>query len=261
MSQLNSVSEALTVAGLTINQYIQQTQLEVLLDREEKIRSALEKESDHFFAYIRDYVMLTMSGSTPTMLRGYTSWKPLTRKWINYKLRHSKRVRKGKVVVGGVEKIGASNADKHYRGITGKLNVYIKQLAASGNSNRILGTPLVRMTLGGGSESEVVVDKRVITKQGKVLLMGYRSDGKYGFITPKAGAPSITVKAFPNLQNLPSDESSLTQWLGVQTGREEEWVKIYGTHNNRPIRAIILPMIKWYIEKGFPRAMAKVIQK
>lgn len=261
MSPQNSVSDALTAAALTVNQYIQQTELEALLDKEEKIRSELEKESDRFFAYIRDYVMLTMSGVTPAMFRGYTTWRPLTKQWMRHKAKHSKRVRRGKITIGGVESTGSSNADKHYRGLTGKLNVYIKQLATSGNSNRLFGTPITRLAFGDGSESTVTVDKKVVTKQGRVVLMGYRPDGKYGFITPKAGRPSITVKAFPNLQNLPSTEEALTDWLAVKTGRREEWMKVYSTHNQRPIRPIILPMLKWYVEKGFPRAMAKVISK
>lgn len=260
MSQQNSVREALTAASLSIVSYLQQTQAKALLEREEEMRSAIDKEADRFFAYIRDYLMLWTSGSTPGLIRSYTSWKPLTRKWMLQKLRHSKRVKRSKVSQLG-DREGASTADKHYRGLTGKMNVYIKQVAKAGNANKVFGNPVARLAFGDGTSS-TVVDKTVVTKTNRVVAMGYRPDGKYGFITTVGAKPSFIIKAFPNLQNIPANEEDLAAWVGDATGRSDQWVKVIGRNKTgKPLRPMILPMVKWYIDVGFPRAINKAIKK
>ena len=128
MSQQNDLRETLTAASLSIVSYLEQTQAKALLEKEEEMRSAIDKEADRYFAYIRDYLMLWTSGSTPGLIRSYASWKPLTHRWMLQKLRKSRRVKKGQVAQLG-DRVGASTADKHYRGLTGKMNSYFKEVA------------------------------------------------------------------------------------------------------------------------------------
>lgn len=258
MSQQNNLPEALTAAALSIAQYLEKAESQALLEKEEKMRSAIDKEADRFFAYIRDYLMLWTSGSTPGLIRNYTNWKPLTRKWMLTKLRKSQRVKRGEVKSLG--RSGAMTADKHYRGLTGKFNVYIQTLAKTGHANKIFGNPVARMAFGDGT-STAVVDKTVLTKKGQVVAMGYRGDGKYGFLTTKGAKASFVIKAFPNLQNLPSNEADLARWVADETGREDQWVKVFSETKGRSIRPMILPMIRWYIDVGFPRAINKVLSK
>lgn len=258
MSQSNSVRNALTATALSITEYLDKLQGDVLLDKEAEMRSAIEKEADRFFAYIRDYIILWESGSTPGLIRPYTSWEPLTRAWMLRKARKSRRIKR--VDLPSLNTSGASTATKHYRGLYGHFNQYIKNLARSGNSNKLLGKPITQMAFGDG-QSSAIIDRTVITSKGRVNYMGYRADGRYGFITAKGAQKSVIVKAFPNLQGIPSDEASLARWMASQTGRRDQWLKVYSTSNRRPIRAILLPLIQWYVQVGFPRAIRKVINK
>lgn len=260
MSQQNDLRETLTAASLSIVSYLEQTQAKALLEKEEEMRSAIDKEADRFFAYIRDYLMLWTSGSTPGLIRSYTSWKPLTRRWMLQKLRKSRRVKKGQVAQLG-DRVGASTADKHYRGLTGKMNSYIKEVAKAGHANKVFGNPVARMAFGDGTSS-VIVDKTVLTKTGRLVAMGYRPDGKYGFITTVGAKPSFVIKAFPNLQGIPANETALASWVGEATGQTDQWMKVVGKNKTgKPLRPMILPMLKWYVDVGFPRAINKAIKR
>lgn len=258
MSQSNSVREALTATALSIANYLDDAQGKALMENEGKMRSAIDKEADRFFAYIRDYIILWESGSTPGLIRPYTSWAPLTRAWMLKKARKSRRSKKSDLPSLGTS--GANTATKHYRGLFGHFSQHIKNLARSGNANRLLGKPITQMAFGDGT-SNVVIDRTVVTSKGRVNYMGYRADGKYGFITAKGAQKSVIIKAFPNLQGVPANEVDLAKWMGEQTGRKDQWMKVYSTHNNRPVRAILLPLVRWYVDVGFPRAIQKVLSK
>ena len=259
MSPPSSITPALTAAALSIVQYLDDAQGQALMDKETKMRDAIEKEADRFFVYIRDYLMLWSSGSTPSLIRPYTSWQPLTREWMLRKLGKSRRSKRGTVASLG-NRTGATTADKHYRGLTGKLNVYIKELARTGRANALFGKPITRIAFGDGTSS-TVIDRTVVTKKGRVNYMGYRPDGKYGFISAKGAQKNLIITAFPNLQGVPANEKALAQWMAERAGRREEWMKIYSEGNKRPVRAVLLPMVRWYVETGFPRAIQKVISK
>lgn len=244
MSQL---SEMLTAAALSMTRQIEESQLRAVIAQEQKMRIAIEKESDRFFVYVKNMIGQWTSGTTPNQISGYTRWAPLSFKWMKHKYLHSQRTR------------GNDYTDKYYRGTSGKLSAYISQLAKAGHANKLFGAPITKLTMGDGSEG--TIDKVIITKRNQVVAMGRRPDGKYGFITAKNKSPTVTIKAFPNLQNLPANEESLAYWLGLETGKPQEWRKIYSTSNNRPLRPMIYPLIQWYIQTGFPKAIANVVKQ
>lgn len=235
----------LSAAALTLAAKVDEAQVEGLLVQEKKIKAALERESDKFFAYMKDFVGQYASGTTPARLSQFTTWAPLTKRWMRHKQLHSKRTR------------GNDYSKIYYRGTSGKFSSYLTQLSKAGHANKLFGAPITKINIGTG---ELSADKTIVTKTGRTLTMGYRPDGKYGFITAKKTAPTLTVKIFPNLQGLPSNEVALARWLGEKTGRMDQWMKVFSTSKGRPLRPLVYPLLQWYVKIGLNQALNKVMK-
>lgn len=241
-----------------------------------EIKEELNTEYNYFFQLISDEVIGALS--TPGLLGGYTSWKPLSAKWVKQKAtsKHyiglSNSLTRGKGL-GRVRKNGneigmsrlRANGPKP-KGLvkTGAFSTYIATLHSKGNTERFFGpvaigydfiSPDPRIKVTMNADSGVV--NRVQTSS--------TTTGRF-IAFPKTMKMVATITAFGKLKGIGFNEKKVVDFIikRIDPAHEKQWVKINSEvgigRSKRPIRAVVTPILRYYMEKRFSEIVRSAVK-
>lgn len=240
-----------------------------------EIKEELNTEYNYFFQLILDDVIGALS--TPGLLAPYTSWKPLSAKWIKQKAtgKHyvglSNSLSRGKALGrrNANKSIGISRLRANGRKPQGLVKVgafedYIKTLTAQGTTARFFGpvaikydfvSPDPRFSVTMSQANDIVARTQV------------RSSLRGTFVAfPKDLKMKATISAFGNLKGVTFNERNIVDYIlkRIDPANEKQWVKINSTsgigRSKRPVRAIITPVLRYYMDKRFSEIVRAAIK-
>lgn len=250
----------------------------------EEIRRDLLAQYDKFFQDI----MWDVIGATKTpyvISQGGASWEPLKEKWSFQKRKlgqHSTgqehyqglsgastmlnplgRSRKGGKDIG-MSRTRAASVKPKGKVKVGAFEDYIRKLAHPGTTARFFGDIVA-------SYNVVSPDPRfrIEMKQSDGTITNVKARNTYsGKFAPIPSELRFTAKieAFGKLNGLAFDEKNIVDYIikRADPANEKQWVKINSEvgigRSRRPIRAIITPMLRYYIQRRFPSVVRDAIQ-
>lgn len=262
-----SLAEALKEMELKLTERLVSFTSDKVKELSEEIKEELTTEYNYFFQMIVDEVI--GKTATPGLISKYTTWKPLSKKWISDKgtkkhyvgLSDSKtlsralgrRVKEGRKK--GLSRLRANGTKPSGRNKTGSFETYIQSLNTAGTTERFFGPVAISYDFVSPNPNISVVKEQT---NGLVKQVAHWSKSRNKFVAfPKNLNMKATITAFGKLKGVKFDEWSVVDYIikRVDPSNEKQWVKInseYGIGmSNRPIRAVITPILRYYMDKRF----------
>lgn len=241
-----------------------------------EIKEELGTEYNYFFQFILDEVVGSLN--TPGLLSPYTSWKPLTPKWVKAKATSahyvglSNSLSRGKALgrsrKGGRD-IGMSrlraNGNKP-KGLVkvGAFEDYIRTLTSVGTTERFFGPIAIKYDFVSPSANFSV---SVNQDSGVVSRTQVRSVERGTFVAfPKDLKMTAKITAFGKLKGIAFNEKGIIDYIikRIDPVNEKQWVKINSEvgigRSKRPIRAVITPILRYYMDKRFSEIVRAAIK-
>jgi hypothetical protein len=243
-----------------------------------ELKEELQTEYDTFFLLIVEDVVGALN--TPSRFIPYY-WQPLSDRWQIAKLKegnadisqrhyiglsNSSTARRplGRAKHNGMSRLRTATGSKSKFVKVGPFGDYMRSLTSQGTTARFFGP----VTL---SYDFVSPDPRfsvtVSEKDGALQRVQVRSAERGTFVAfPKELKMTATVTAFGNLKGVAFNEKSVVDYIikRVDPSNEKQWVKInseYGMgRSKRPIRAVITPLLRYFIERRFPDIVRRAIK-
>ncbi len=241
-----------------------------------EIKEELDTEYSYFFQFISDEVIGALSA--PGVIAGYTSWKPLSAKWVKQKataqhyigLSNSTtrgkalgRTRKGGKEIGMSRLRASGNKPKGLIKV-GAFADYIATLHGRGNTERFFGpvaisydfvAPDARIQVSMNQENGIVNRVRTTSvKRGQFVAF------------PKEMKMVAKITAFGKLKGLAFNEKKIVDYIikRVDPANEKQWVKINSEigigRSKRPIRAVVTPILRYYMDKRLSEIVSSAIK-
>lgn len=239
-----------------------------------EIAEEIQLEYDYFFQMIVDDVIGELQ--TPGILSPYTTWKPLSKGWVKAKAtsQHyiglSNRLTTGRAL-GRKSKSGRDIGISRLRsnglkpkGLlkVGPFETFARSLTAKGTTARFFGPLKIDYDFQTGDPNITVY-----TQRDGAIVKRTQFRANKGFVaTPNSLKFKATVSAFPALKGVTFSEKSIVDYIikRIDPANEKQWVKInsaYGIgRSRRPIREIITPSLRYYMQKRFPEIVKTAIK-
>lgn len=246
-----------------------------------EIQEELTTEYNYFFGMIVDSVI--GATTTPGVLTQYTAWKSLSKKWVKQKgtNRHyiglsvastsgkalGRRGTNGNGI--GLSRLRANGTKPKGLQKVGALAAYMRSLNVAGSTARFFGPitssydfvpadPKIRVVINqaDGVVKRVTVLSTVANDKGLKSFMAF----------PKTMKMTVNIAAFGKLKGVSFNEKSVVDYIikRIDPANEKQWVKInseYGIgRSKRPIRAVITPILKYYMAQRFPEIVKAAIK-
>lgn len=238
----------------------------------EEIKEELETEYNYFFQMILDEVIGAIT--TPGVLSPYVKWKPLSNQWVKYKgtnehyvgLSNSQTMGRALRRRGsrGMSRLRANGPMPAGAFKVGSFQSYIQSLNKAGTTARFFGPISVSYDFVTPSANFKVTP---LVENGIVKQTLVRSAQRGQFVAfPKTLKMQATITAFGKLKGVQFDEWHIVDYIlkRIDPANEKQWVKInsqYGFgRSRRPIRAVITPILKYYLERRFPEIVRAAIK-
>jgi hypothetical protein len=241
-----------------------------------EIKEELDTEYSYFFQFITDEVIGALS--TPNLLGGYSAWKPLSAKWVKQKAtsQHyvglSNSLSRGKALgrtrKGGKE-IGMSRIRANGNKPKGLVKVgafadYIATLHGRGNTERFFGPVAIKYDfLAPDARIQVSINQ----DNGIVNRVRTTSVKRGQFVTfPKDMKMVANITAFGKLKGITFNEKKIVDFIikRIDPANEKQWVKINSEigigRSKRPIRAIVTPILRYYMDKRLSEIVQRAIK-
>ncbi len=293
-SQSNfTLEEAINMMAQEVElEFVNMAKAEVIKESQE-IAQEVQVKYDAFFEYM--VTRLIGRNDAPSWFAKYLpqgDWSDIGAKWSNTKHRinqsldetnynsyyrgisSSSTAGKGLTVRKngeGASRIGVT------RRKSGKVKVpsfasYISSLQASGTTEKFFGPVTLQYEI-----QSPTVGVQVTAKMGHKTLTGSAANNsikniyaknttaKYKPFTSLSKDLMVTarVEAFGNLRAIQQTEWAIVDYIikRIDPSHEKQWVKINGRtgghgRGNRPIRALVLPMVQWYFNQLLPDAIS-----
>lgn len=231
-----------------------------------EVANELREAYNDFFQILHERVindpdMFSAMDGTPSIFKGSglstNSWKAVTPKWFDQKEKAQKAgsFRALNFYHGVTESmIGAGFSRRSRKGRFKKrrsrlsFDMFIQSLAMNSaqNVSDVFGPLKIAYSIERPDKGKVqltMVDDAV-----KVIRQ-WKPKGS-GFAKAIDGTIIKTsITAFPKVAGLTS-ERSVINYMIKKTGHKEQWVKVLG-NGETEIRAILLPLINWYLKSQF----------
>lgn len=248
-----------------------------------ELRDELLHEYDTFFALMVEDVIGALG--TPSILSPYTSWKPLGEKWVFEKRKFggyssgnehylglsnaaTKRKQLGRTRKGGKEigmsRLRAYSSSKSKMVSVGPFRDYIQSLNTAGTTARFFGPVSITYSFVSPDPNFSVT---VNQDSGVVERTQVRSAKRGTFVAfPKELRMTATITAFGKLKGVTFNEKNVVDFIikRIDPANEKQWVKInseYGIgRSRRPIRAVVTPLLRYFIERRFPEIVRRAIK-
>lgn len=235
----------------------------------EEIKDDIREEYDYFFGtMVREIIGAFY---TPAILTAYATWDPLSDKWAHYKRTEMHYVglsngqtrsrSLGRTSTSGASRDATKSAPRG-RVKVGSFVSYIEALNAAGTTERFFGPVAI-------SYDFISYDPHIRfypkNKEGVLVKTDVRKKGKYFKYDGSAVSMGAYITAFGNLKGVQFDEWHIVDYIikKIDPEHEKQWVKInsrFGIgRTRRPIRAIITPLVKYYMDTKFPRIVERAI--
>lgn len=260
-----------------------------------EIALEINDEYDHFFEYILKYVIGHTVGSPAFFSNYLNPpWEPLSDRWNKTKAKSQPErfnaetdrfydglsngatlspnlsIRRNQK--GFDEGINRGNGRKQRA--RGKIKVpsfgsYIQSLTGQGNTERFFGAVTIQYEFKEPRVGHVITAKMGVKKENgedfrnQVLRLYTKARGTSGSAKNSSQMRMIgNVEAFGVLAKVQATEFYIIDYIlkVVDPSHEKQWVKINSRkgwfgRGNRPIRGVITPLIKRYINKSLPEIM------
>ena len=261
-----------------------------VIEQSQEMAEEIQIEYDYFF-----YYMLALFGldDAPGYIAGYLpngEWDDISLKWSKTKKRINNSSRENAFYMGissmsttaiGL-KVQKNGEGAKRAGVTrrksGRIKVppfasYIKSLQQVGTTEKFFGPVTLQYEVQSPS-----VGVQVTAKMGHKTLTGSVANNSIKNIYAKKvnekGKPFTTlsrdmkitarIEAFGALKAIEQTEWAIVDYIikKIDPSNEKQWVKINGRkggygRGNRPIRALVLPMVRWYFNKLLPKALSR----
>lgn len=247
-----------------------------------EIEEELNTEYNYFFQMILDEVIGRVG--TPGLLAPFTTWKPLTEKWAFHKQKF------GGYATGKEHYRGLSNSSTRGKALgrrstgrsigmsrlrangrkpsgllkTGSFENYIRTLTAAGNTAKFFGPVVISYDFFSPDPN---ISVKINQSDGVVTRTQIRSASRGTFIAfPKEMRMTATITAFGNLKGVRFNEKNVVDYIikRIDPGNEKQWVKINSEvgfgRSKRPIRAVITPILKYYMDKRMSEIIRAAIK-
>jgi hypothetical protein len=282
--------QALIAASTRIEEKLTTNAVLQLQERSKRVAAALQATYELFFAKLEDLVNSGLGGDArgaPSMIAEYTSWKALSPSWYDQKFK-SKNRNSLNFYIGmsdqmGTRQVGANTlstySQKHKRGRfrsggrSKPFYRYVEGLANSPNATeRFFGSGSIGYELKrpNGQIIKLAQDPTrsgviggLAEKPGKKFLEGL--DGTV--LTAQIWVfPKLTGLIGSNDSSLSIDDSveqRIAKFMSKQDpANQNQWMKVSGRGGSgmKPIRPILTPLIKWYLQVGFRDVLRKINQ-
>ncbi len=273
-------------------EFIDMAKTQVIKESQE-IAQEIQVKYDAFFEYM--VTRLIGRNDAPGWFAKYLpqgEWTDITAKWSNTKHRINQSLDESNY--NSYYK-GISNRSTAGKGLTvqkngqgakrvgitrrksGKVKVppfasYISSLQGAGTTEKFFGPVTLQYEIQSPN-----VGVQVTAKMGHKTLTGSAANNSIKNIYAKnvnaKGKPftalskdlmvTARVEAFGSLRAIEQTEWAIVDYIikRINTTNEKQWVKINGRRGghgrgNRPIRALILPMVQWYFNQLLPDAIS-----
>lgn len=260
---MSSLRDAIQAAQVSLQEKVAADAVKRLRRTSVEVAQELRESYSDFFQVMHERVlnssnMDASSASLPAIFKGseiaMRPWHAVTPKWYDQKFK----------AYGG----GDFRATEFYHGLTESLtqtrrtrkgrfkkkrtslslDQFIQSLAMSGESavSGFFGPMKVAYDL-------VRPDKGVVhLTQIDDAVSVIRQWAPNGRFTSAIDGTIIrtTITAFPKLVGIQNEEM-LLQLMESVSGHREQWVKIRGSKGVNRIRAVILPLVNWYMKRNF----------
>lgn len=232
-----------------------------------EIKEELELEYDTFFDVIEKDIIRALS--TPGIIRQFTSWQPLSPKWVKQKATSEHYVglsnsrTKGNAL-GRSHRYGAGRLSEdvprgHLK--VGSFQSYIQSLNRVGTTARFFGPVSVSYNFIAPNPNLKVYPKQ---DNGIVMRTDVRNKGSFFKFTGPMEM-SATITAFGNLKGVAFDEWHIVDYIikRIDPANEKQWVKINSSEgiggSQRPLRAVVTPILKYFMTQRFPKIVKDAI--
>lgn len=263
-----------------------------VIQESQEIANEVQVKYDAFFEYM--LTRLIGRNDAPGWFAKYLpdgEWRDITAKWsttkhrINQALDESNynsfyRGISNSTTAGKNLSVRKNDGGASRPGVTrrksGKTKVppfsqYISSLQAAGTTDKFFGPVTLQYEIQSPN-----VGVQVTAKMGHKTLTGNAANNSIKNIyakntlayrkpltaLPKDMSITARVEAFGNLRAIQQTEWAIVDYIikRIDPSHEKQWVKINGRRGghgrgNRPIRALVLPMVQWYFNQLLPDAI------
>lgn len=233
---------------------------------------------DEFF-----YEIMEMIGGNevPIEIAGYTGWEDLSGLWTKEKIRFGRATDENQAFYIGITRELAAGG----RIVRGKkrrkkavkvkpFKEYISSLQKAGTVDRFFGPVTLKYEFQSERHEETVKVRtgKVSTKNPSPHRNQITSVTSWNIYMNKRMKNMRDyrvigqVNAFEKLLHIDKTEHAIVDFIlrKIDPGNKKQWQKINGTSNgrgvDRPIRALILPMVQYYINDKLTAAMRRVMR-
>lgn len=267
-----------------------------VIKESQDIAQEIQLKYDTFFEYM--LTRLIGRNDAPGWFAQYLpggEWEDITKKWSNTKHRinqsldesnynsHYRGISSSNTMVnrlsvrrndGGAKRAGNPTRRKPGKVKTTPFATYISTLQTSGTTERFFGPVSLQYEIQAPQVGHVVTAKmghKTLTDPisnntiRNIYAKNVNAYRKPLTALPKDMQITARVEAFGRLKEVQRVEWMLVDYIikQIDPQNEKQWVKINGRtgghgRGHRPIRALILPMIRWYFDKLLPDAISGI---
>lgn len=239
-----------------------------------EIAEELQIEYDYFFQMIVDDVIGELQ--TPGILAPYTTWKPLSKHWIKAKATSQhyiglsnrltvgralgRKSRNGRSI--GISRLRSNGVKPQGFVKVGPFESYIRSLTGKGTTERFFGPLKIDYDFQTGDPNITVY-----TQRDGAIVKRTQFRANRGFVaTPSSLKFKATISAFSALKGVTFNEKAIVDYIikRIDPVNEKQWVKINSSYgigrSRRPIREIMTPTLRYYMQKRFPEIVQAAIK-